>query len=225
MGTTLITGCDKGIGRSLALQLHERGEHVIATCKDDSDELRNVGLQVEPGIDVTDMPAIKALADRLKAAGIKIDVLISNAGINYNKPLGEIDYDAMLDHLNVNALGPLRVTEALLECLNEGAKVGIITSRIASLGENESGGVYAYRISKCAANMVAVNLNHDLRKRGMMAIIMHPGMVTTDMAEGFVSPISIGPDEAAEGLIRLLDEAVPGDLPEFRHINGELLPW
>ena len=225
MAVYLITGCDKGIGRSLALQLHERGEIVIATCMTDSDELRELGIQVESGVDVREQAPIKAVAERLKAEGIKIDVLISNAGVNYNKPLGEIDYDAMLHHFNVNALGPLRVTEALLDCFNEGAKVGVITSRIASLGENESGGVYAYRVSKCAANMVAVNLNHDLRKRGMMVIIMHPGMVMTDMAEGFVSPVSITADDAAAGLVRLLDDATPGDSPEFMHINGQSLPW
>jgi len=225
MAVYLITGCEKGIGRSLALQLHERGETVIATCMTDSEELRGLGLRVEPGIDVTDQAPIKALAARLKSDGIKIDVLISNAGVNYNKPLGEIDYDAMIHHFNVNALGPLRVTEALLDCFNEGGKVGVITSRIASLGENSSGGVYAYRVSKCAANMVAVNLNHDLRKRGVMVVIMHPGMVMTDMAEGFVSPVSITAEDAAAGLINLLDHATPGDLPEFRHINGDLLPW
>ena len=158
MGVYLITGAEKGIGRALALALHERGETVIAVCLNDSDELRKLGIQVEPNIDVTDMSAIKALASRLGESGTNIDVLISNAGIFRGDRFGELNYDDILRQFSVNALGPLRVCEALRDCLAEDAKVGIITSRMGSLGENGSGRCYGYRLSKAAANMVGINL-------------------------------------------------------------------
>ena len=225
MAVCLVTGCDKGIGRVIAINLHKRGEHVIATCLNDSDELRALGLQVESNIDVTQDAPLRSLAKRLTSAETRIDVLINNAGVLKGQKLGEIDYDEMRRHFEINALGPLRVTEALLDCLNEGAKVGIVTSRVGSLGENISGGNYAYRVSKCAVNMIGVNLNHDLRKRGMMVILLHPGMVRSDMGGKGLPGSAIEPEEAAAGLIKLVDEAQPGDLPEFKHVNGELLPW
>ena len=109
-------------------------------------------------------------------------MLINNAGIAERDTLGALDYDAIRRQIEVNTLGPLRVTEALLGCLKPGSMVAFITSRIGSLGDNHSGGLYGYRISKCAANMVAVNLAHDLAKRGIAAVVLHPGMVATAMS-------------------------------------------
>jgi NAD(P)-dependent dehydrogenase (short-subunit alcohol dehydrogenase family) len=225
MGVCLVTGAEKGIGRALALALHERGESVIAVCLNDSDELRQMGLQVEPNIDVTRSAPLRALAERLNAAGTKIDVLISNAGIfRVVDTLGDIDYEEMRAHFEINALGHLRVTEALMECLNENAKVGLITSRFGSLAENTSGRCYAYRVSKAAANMVGINLWHDLKKRGQTVVMLHPGMVATDMSAGSTGDF-IQPEEAAAGLVRQLDAAKLEDQPEFRHANDQLLPW
>jgi len=225
MAVYLVTGAEKGIGRAIALNLHERGESVIAACLNDSDEFRELGLQVEANIDVTRNAPLRALAERLSEAGTKIDVLISNAGIfRVVDRLGKIDYEEMRAHFEVNALGHLRVTEALLECLNKDAKVGLITSRFGSLGENTSGRCYAYRVSKGAANMVGINLWHDLEKLGLTVVMLHPGMVATDMSAGSTGDF-IQPEEAATGLIRQLDAAKLEDQPEFRHANGELLPW
>ena len=224
MAVCLVTGAEKGIGRALALNLSGRGDTVIAACLGDSQELRDLGLQVEAGIDVTQDAPVRALAERLAAAGTKIDVLISNAGIFRVDRLGQIDYDEMRDHFEINTLGHLRVTEALLDCLAEGAKVGLITSRFGSLGENMSGRCYAYRVSKGAANMVGINLWHDLKPAGVTVVMLHPGMVATDMSAGSKGEF-IQPEEAAAGLIRQIDAAKLGDRPEFRHANGELLPW
>ncbi len=224
MSVWLVTGCDKGIGRAIALNLQERGDQVIALCLGEANDLREKGLHVEPNIDVTDEASVKAMAKRLKDAGTKIDVLFNNAGVLGVDRLGEIDYDDMRRQFEINTLGPLRVTEALLGCLSDDAKVGIVTSRVGSLKDNSSGGMYAYRVSKCAANMVGVNLFHDLKKRGQTVVLLHPGMVRTDLTEGFGGDF-IEPEEAAAGLIKQVDNAQLGEVPEFRHSNGELLPW
>src|SRR5262249_41382752 len=82
------------------------------------------------------------------------------------------DFAKLRLEYEVNALGPLRVTEALLPFLAEGSKVAIITSRVGSLGENFAGGLYGYRMSKAAANMAGICLARDLVKRGVAVICL-----------------------------------------------------
>ena len=114
MSVCLIVGCDKGIGRAMALQLLERGDTVIAACLGDSEELRSRGIQVESNIDVCDDASVKAMAKRLKDAGTKIDVLVNVAGVLGVDKLGEIDYDDVRRQFEINAIGPLLVVESLL---------------------------------------------------------------------------------------------------------------
>lgn len=221
----LVTGADRGLGRALCLAYHARGDHAIAACLEDSDELRDAGLQVEPRVDVTSTPSVRALAERLRSAGTKLDILINNAGVAAVDELGAFDFDDFRRQFEVNALGPLRVTEALLDRLELGAKVAIVTSRMGSLGDNASGGRYGYRLSKCAANMAGINLHHDLKRRGVAVILLHPGLVRTAMSSPDEAGRNVEPAVAAEGLIRQIDALGLDTPPEFRHANGTLLPW
>ena len=229
MSTVLVTGADRGIGNALCRAYHERGDAVIAACLDDSDELRALGIRVEPGVDVTSDDAVQALVGRLAGTDTTIDLLINNAGIAERDALGALDYDAIRRQIEVNTLGPLRVTEALLGRLQSGSKVAFITSRIGSLGDNQSGGLYGYRISKCAANMVAVNLAHDLAKRGIAAVVLHPGMVATAMTFDDERNEARPPEDAAAALIERIDQvepAEPGAQPAFWHApERTIIPW
>ena len=224
MTVVLVTGADKGIGHALALQFHERGDKVIGMCLGEGKDLLELGLQVEPGVDVTKGETVTAMAARITNRGEKIDILINNAGVLGVDKLGSIDYDDVRRQFEINAIGPLRVTEALEPMLNNGGKVGIITSRVGSCGDNTSGGMYAYRMSKSAANMAGVNLYHDLKKRDITVIMLHPGMVDTDLTKDFEADF-ISPETAATGLIKQVDGIEIGDHPEFHHSSGELLPW
>ena len=127
MGTILITGANRGIGLALAQQFAARGDHVIGVCRHRSDALDATGAQVEAGIDVTAGAAIDALAQRLHET--RIDTLVLNAGILGNESLGAIDadgFDSMRRQFEVNALGPLRVAQA-------------VRARIAAADANASG--------------------------------------------------------------------------------------
>lgn len=225
MGTFVVTGADRGIGQALCLQLCKRGERVIAACLEDSSLLAQRGAQVERGIDVRSEAAVKGLATRL--AGTRVDVLLSNAGIFEDDKLGELDFESLRRQFEVNALGPLRVTQALLPCLGAGSKVGIITSRMASLGDNTSGRVYGYRMSKAAANMAGVSLAHDLRERGIAVVLLHPGTVRTSLIGNLPPDLKglIEPEVAARGLLERIDELTLENSGSFRHANGEILPW
>ncbi|MFC0454906.1 SDR family oxidoreductase, partial [Rhodococcus jostii] len=187
-------------------QLHERGDNVIAACLFDGADLISDGITVEPNVDVTSQESVEALASRLTEAGTTLDSLIHVAGVMWLDDLGTIDYDLVRKQIEINTLGPLRTIEAARPLLNEGAKVGIVTSRVGSLGDNTSGGMYSYRISKAAANMAGLNLHHDLSKNGISVLMLHPGMVATDLTKDFPGEHTyITPEQAAAGLIKNID--------------------
>lgn len=226
MPTALVVGADRGIAHAIAKQLHERGETVIAACMVGNEELAAAGVTVEGNVDVTSQESIDALAAKLTANGVRLDQLIHVAGVLGLDELGSIDYGDVRRQLEINTIGPLRTVEALRGLLHEGSKVGIVTSRVGSLSDNSSGGMYAYRVSKAGANMVALNLHHDLSKEGVSVLALHPGMVATALTKDYPGDFDyITPDEAAAGLIRDLDQLTPKDSGRFQHSNGTFLPW
>lgn len=220
MATVLVTGSNRGIGLALVEQLAARGDTVIAACRSATPELKALGVQVEEDVDVTDDASIAALAERL--AGVRLDVLINNAGLLQQNTLSSLDFDSIRRQHEVNALGPLRVTAALLPNLGEGSTVGIVTSRMGSIADNTSGSSYGYRMSKAAVNMAAKSLSVDLRPRGISVVLLHPGYVKTDMTghSGLIDT-----EASAAGLLARIDEQTIEMTGRFVHMSGEALPW
>ena len=87
--------------------------------------------------------------------------------------------------------------------------------------DNSSGNNYGYRCSKTAANMVGMNLRHDLGSTGISVALLHPGLVATDMTGGR----GIDPKDAASGLIARMDELNLDNTGGFWHAEGYPLPW
>jgi 2-glutathionyl-2-methylbut-3-en-1-ol dehydrogenase len=226
MPTVLVVGADRGIADAIARRLRQRGDTVIAACLDGNDELAALGVTVIGTVDVTSQPSVDELAAKLAAAGRKLDVIYHVAGVLGLDELGSIDYDDVRRQFEINTLGPLRTIEALRDLLHDGSKVGIVTSRVGSLGDNGSGGMYAYRVSKAGANMVALNLHHDLSKHGVSVLALHPGMVATALTKDYPGNFDyLTPDQAATGLIKDIDQLTPANSGRFQHSNGEFLPW
>jgi len=219
MGRYLVTGANRGIGLEYCRQLASRGEEVIAACRKRSPALDELGLRVELGVDVTDDAAVQGLALRLK--DVRLDVLINNAGILEVNGLEDLDLESIRRQFEVNALGPLRVTRALLGNLTAGSKVVVMTSLMGSLGDNASGGFYGYRMSKAAVSMAGVSLARDLRSRGIAVGILHPGMVATDMTGRSGTPV----EESVRGLLERIDGLSLENSGTFQHANGTALPW
>lgn len=221
--TALITGSNRGIGLELCRQLSAKGMHVIATCRQASSELKALHVEIIEGVEVSEPKSLAKLAATLE--GREIDWIINNAGIAGGIGLGDIDdaaVESFLRMYRVNSLGPLLVTQALLPNLHPGSKVGIITSRMGSIDDNDSGGSYAYRMSKSAVNAAGKSLSIDLKPRGIAVAILHPGWVRTDMTgHGGL----IDPDESAAGLIKRMEELTLDTSGGFWHTNGERLPW
>ncbi|MBD2111712.1 MULTISPECIES: SDR family oxidoreductase [Cyanophyceae] len=221
MATYVITGANRGIGYEYCRQLQQRGDRVIAVCRQPSDELTTLGVQLETGIDLTDEAAVADLTQRLN--GTAIDVLINNAGMAERVTLDNLDFDSIRRQFEVNAIAPLRLTSALLPYLGHGAKVAIMTSRMGSIADNTSGGSYGYRMSKVALSMAGKSLAHDLKPKGIAVAILHPGLVQTRMT-GFTNS-GITPEESVKGLLARIDELTLENSGTFWHSNGEVLPW
>ncbi|MFG6136999.1 SDR family oxidoreductase [Halomonas sp. B23F22_10] len=218
--TVLITGANRGVGLALARHYHEAGWAVIGVCREASFELAEVAARVIEGIDVTREEDVARLAAELE--GQSLALLVNNAGMLHDEVLGEIDFDVIRAQMEINAYAPLRVVEALLPCLGEGAKIANITSRMGSIADNDSGGRYGYRASKAALNAFGKSLAVDLAPRGIAVAQLHPGYVQTRMVNfgGLIDP-----EEAATGLAQRIEALTLETSGGFWHCNGERLPW
>ena len=220
MAVVLITGASRGIGYEFARQYKERGDQVIAVCRKATDQLQALGVEIIQGIDVAEARDIEKLKQEL--TGKQIDILINNAGIFTHESLDEMNFEAVRMQFEVNTLGPLRVSHALIDNLHKGSKLGIVSSRMGSIEDNTSGGYYGYRLSKTAVNSVGKSLSVDLEPKGIAVAILHPGFVRTEMTHG---QGEINPDQAARGLIKVLDKLNISSTGRFWHSNGSSLPW
>ena len=218
--TALVTGANRGIGLELCRLLAARGDHVIAACRQTSNDLGGLGVRVEQGVDVTSSDSVSHLVRRFD--GQSIDLVINNAGILTRETLDQMDMEAVRWQFEVNAMGPLRICHALLPQMGPGSKIGIVTSRMGSIADNTSGSRYGYRMSKAAVNMAGVSLAHDVRDRGISVALLHPGYVRTDMTGGNGH---VEASEAAIGLIARMDELDLSTSGGFWHANGDSLPW
>lgn len=221
MDTYLVTGANRGIGLEYCRQLKEKGSKVIAVCRSAADELQNLGVSIKTDIDITSDESVAELVKSLD--GQSIDVLINNAGILEPVSLDCLDLNSIRRQFEVNALAPLRLTQALLPNLKRGSKIAIMTSRMGSIEDNTSGGSYGYRMSKAALSMAGKSLSQDLKAKGIAVAILHPGLVKTRMT-GFTDS-GITPEQSVNGLLARIEALNLENTGTFWHSNGEVLPW
>ena len=221
MSTYLITGSNRGIGLELCKQIIERGDEVIATCRKASSDLKNLGVRIEEDIDISSEDSINNLRQAL--SGVELDCLIHNAGIYEFNSIDNFDHESIIRQFVVNALSPLSMTKSLKGLLKKYSKIGFITSRMGSIGDNSSGSSYGYRMSKVALSMAAKSLSKDLLKEDIYVAILHPGLVSTRMT-GFTKN-GISTLESANGLLKRIDSLNKNNTGTFWHTNGEILPW
>jgi NAD(P)-dependent dehydrogenase (short-subunit alcohol dehydrogenase family) len=221
--TALVTGSNRGIGLAFCKQLKQNGFQVIATCRQRSEALATLEVEIIEGVEVSDYQSLVKLAKTL--SGRRIDWLINNAGIANGIAMDDLDEENIASckrMFEVNSLGPLLTTQALVNNLSEGSKVGIITSRMGSVTDNDSGGSYGYRMSKAAVNAAGKSLAIDLKPQGIAVAILHPGWVKTDMTDhtGLIDTA-----ESVAGLIERMKALNLDNTGGFWHANGDQLPW
>jgi len=231
MPSALITGVNRGLGLEFATQYLADGWQVYAACRDpvSASELRR--LAEDSGetlrilaMDVTDPASIKAAAEELD--GQTIDLLLNNAGIigPRGQTIGNIDYEAWAKVIDVNTMGPTRVSEAFVDHVARSDRKLIVTltSGMGSLADNTSGGSIAYRSSKAAVNMVMRSLAIDLAPRGLTCVVVNPGWVQTDMGG---ANATLTPVESVTALRRLIDTLGPAQSGKFFNYDGREYAW
>jgi NAD(P)-dependent dehydrogenase (short-subunit alcohol dehydrogenase family) len=219
MTRVLVTGANRGIGMALCEAFVAQGDEVIAACRSSSAGLEALGCRVE-NLDVCEDASAEGLAERLK--GVTLDILVNNAGMLASDDLDRMDYAGVSAQFQVNAVGPLRVTNALRPNLKEGSKVVIVTSRMGSMADNNSGRMYGYRMSKAAVNMVGKGLSRDLAPLGVAVLLLHPGFVRTEMTGGRGN---WNAEDAAQSMLARIKELQLGQSGAFWHADGTQLPW
>jgi NAD(P)-dependent dehydrogenase (short-subunit alcohol dehydrogenase family) len=231
MPTVLVTGANRGLGLEFARQYAADGWQVLATCRapDVAGELQGLAATSDGrvrvlGMDVTDLASVRAAAAELKSE--PIDLLLNNAGLGSppGQKLGSLDYAAWAHVLDTNTLGPMRVVEAFVEhvAASHDRRIVTITSGMGSIGDNASGGAYAYRSSKAGVNIVMKSLAIDLAPRGITCVVVNPGWVRTDMGgpRG-----SLSPAQSISALRSLIARLGPDDSGKFLNHNGKSYPW
>ena len=224
MVTCLITGANRGLGLEFARQYDETGWDVIGTARKpgEATELNELGVRVVQ-LDVTDNDSVTRMATELD--GQPIDLLINNAGVLLMvETLPETNIDSVAWVLDVNTLGPMRVTQALLPNLSasEGKTVVSITSGLGSIAQNESGRFYGYRESKAALNMFSKSLAIELRDQGFIVVVMDPGWVQTDMGG---PNATLTPEQSISGIRSVIDGLTLDDTGTFQRYNGDKPSW
>lgn len=220
MSNVLVVGANRGIGLAIARLFLSRGAQVLASCRSATPELRTSGVELVEGVDVTEEEGREALVRALD--GRRLDVAVLAAGILESDSLETFDEDVIRRHFEVNAVAPLLLARALAPKLGKGAKLALLTSRMGSIGDNGSGGYYAYRMSKAALNAAGKSLALDLAPRGIHVAILHPGFVRTRMTghQGLIDP-----EESARLLVARIDSLDGSTSGTFFHADGSVLPW
>lgn len=224
----LITGANRGIGLELARHYARQGAAVMAGCRKSSPELKNLAtessVEIFEGLDVQQKASIDQWSQTVQAwrQGEPISLLVNNAGLLHRESLDAMDEATIEAQFQVNALGPVRVTSAILPQLQEGSKVAMITSRMGSIADNSSGSYYGYRMSKAALNAASVSFAHDLKPRKISVCIVHPGHVQTEMT-GNTGDVT--PAQSAQAIAQRVQELTLERSGQFVHAQGQALPW
>ena len=225
MPTVLITGANRGLGREFARQYAAAGWRVIATARRpaEASTLRALAPSAEiHGLDVSDLAAVASLGRAL--AGESVDVLVANAGVSVGRGMkpDAIDLAAWEESFRVNAIAPLALAAAVHAQVARSAerKMIAITSRLGSMGANGDGARYVYRSSKAALN--AVWRSYAIDHPEIIAVLLHPGWVRTDMGgpEGLLSP-----EESVAGLRRTIAGLTMAESGRFYNYDGSPIPW
>jgi NAD(P)-dependent dehydrogenase (short-subunit alcohol dehydrogenase family) len=191
MSSVLITGASRGIGRAAALALDRAGHEVIAGVRDNeaagrlaaeaSGRLRTVSL------DVTDASSVRAAAD---AVGGRLDALVNNAGVVVGGVVEALDLEDLRHQFEVNVVGQVAVTQALLPALRAAAGRVVFMSSVS--GRVSAPVMTPYTASKFALEAIADGLRVELRQWGIRVVLVEPGSIDTDLWRGAEAQFDTG---------------------------------
>lgn len=229
---SLVTGANRGLGLALATALLQRGDRVVATARHPGKATAlNTLTGQYPGrlhvlpLDVASEKSRDQLARELPLVleDDSLDLIVNNAGVLHSgERWGKLHQDILEDSLRINAVGPLLLVQAIEKLIADHATVANISTQMASLSTRSEFRSPSYSMSKAAQNMATVQLALALRSRGIKVVALNPGWVRTDMggAGG-----ELAPEEAASGLLQVIDGVRDQDSGHFLDWRGQPVAW
>ena len=237
-GLALVVGAG-GIGRALASCLAERCPSLeVVLCGRSLD--RSIGWQV----DLESSASLDALQARLRSDHRPLRLVINASGLLHRnadhgcplmpeKRLQQVTVDALQASLSVNAIAPLVLAQCVEPLLDRSRPFHFasLSARVGSIGDNRSGGWYAYRGAKAAQNMYLKCLSLEWARRFPQStvLMLHPGTTDTPLSkpfQGFVRAESLfSPERAAQHLVDVLTRQGPGQTGSFLAWDGQPIPW
>lgn len=234
----LVTGTDHGVGLELARELLKR-EYFVFACRIDENEhlIDNLKQDYQEQLEIINCniasdESVKEMARLVSEKAPYIDLLINDAGIlgDMEKILGDaLDYAEIARVINVNAIGTLRVTNALSKMIIDSKDKTVIniSSEAGSVADCWREGWFGYGMSKAANNMQSAMIHNTLRKLGGKVLVFHPGYVATYMRGHLDTTAQITADVSAKGILhQALDLERPiMERPEYIDYAGQPLRW
>lgn len=218
----LVIGASRGLGREFVAQYLADGAQVTATARKPEDV---AALEAKGAtaflLDVADATSASGLAWRIDNAGF--DVVIVNAGV-YGPDTVALDTPAEADFdtvMHTNVLGPMRVIPQLADALAPGARLAVLSSRMASIGEREASRGWLYRASKAALNSVLKDAALQFAGKAT-CIAFHPGWVQTDMGG---AAADLKPAQSVGDMRRTLASVTPAQNGSFLNHDGTAIAW
>lgn len=205
----LISGADRGLGFGITKKLLDDGHIVFAgqfltECKDLSNLKQKYyeQLHIIP-LDVSDSESVLKAKEQIITHTDRLDMLINNAGI-FEKPSAEdhlsTDYDYMMNIYNVNAVGGVRLTEALIDLLEKSnlKRICFVSSEAGSITQAKRTNCFSYCMSKAALNMYGKLLHNRLQPLGYSIRLYHPGWIKSYMSGQLSTEGDLSITEGAE---------------------------
>ena len=231
MKNVFITGANRGLGLGFVKNFLEKNAQVFCTTRNisKSNDLMKYKRKYPNNLEICEMDLISESTSNVLSdfLGTKpVDIFINNAGIigNSNQHFKGVSSNSWVEVLKINLIAPLLITQSIIKNIEISfdKKIYFISSKVGSIDDNRSGGMYTYRSSKTALNQVVKSLSIDLKPLGISVISLHPGWVRTDMG-GPNALISV--DQSIDGMMSVISNTNIKNSGQFLNYDGNEIPW
>jgi NAD(P)-dependent dehydrogenase (short-subunit alcohol dehydrogenase family) len=224
----LLIGASRGLGFALAEEYLKRGWHVVATERLGTTSklytlLAAYGGQLEiEAVDIVHTDQVTAL--RARIASKMFDMLFVNAGVKNDdrETIADVSTEEFVRVMVTNALSPMRVVETLQDLVLPTGTIGIMSSGLGSVSNNENGTYEVYRGSKAALNMFMRSFAARHAEGPRTLLLMAPGWVRTDMG-GPQARLSI--EESIPNLVNTMEAQTGKPGLQYLDYLGRKVPW
>lgn len=221
MAKALVVGASGGIGQALVQALQAAGNEVSTLSRSKN------------GLDVMEEASIIACMSTLQGPFDTVFIATGALEIGTHMPekaLRALTPEGLLAQFQTNAMGPILVLKHLVPHLAKDApsRIGILSARVGSIGDNGMGGWYSYRTAKAALNQLIHTAAIELARSHKQTVLvaLHPGTVATAFTAKFAgSHATVPPQEAADNLTTVLAGLTPAQSGGFYDWAGQSIEW